>query len=148
MRARNQASLYLLNSEFDGNTLFPGDKGAAVIMADADGSSKVSVKLQGVSFRQTSPISFPNLLADNRDDHGEAVFYSNSSIPQVCVYEGSEEETPSCRFESAQSLTSASPDFISASSNFLVLTQQVRTRCRRCSTPHSNPSNVPCIRDM
>ena len=79
----------LVQCTFAGNTLFPDDYGAAVIVADAS-SGYPRVRLEGCTFSNNTPSTLPTLLANNRgaDVGDEALFYSDSASPSVCTYEG------------------------------------------------------------
>lgn len=81
----------LVGCSFERNTLFPSDIGSSVIEADANDPAErdTEVRLEGCTFSNNTPSTLPILLADNRaEDFVEGVFYSDSTFPSVCAYEG------------------------------------------------------------
>ena len=125
------ARVSLVQCTFAGNTLFPEDFGAAVIEAEAFfGSSQVT--LEGCTISNNTPSTLPTLLADNReaDVRNEAVFYSDSSSPSVCMYEGDDtSSTPPCVDSSPLALDEAGADFLTPTDAWFVEVQQVRPSC-------------------
>ena len=112
-----------------GNTIFPG---AAVI--EASGSPQV--RLEGCTFSNNTPSTLPTLLADNRnfDDYGEgkeAVFFSDSSSPSVCTYEGDDDYStpPPCVDSSPLALEEAGSDFLNTTNEWSLEVQEVRPCC-------------------
>lgn len=129
-------SLVALKScDFLFNTILPFDKGSAVIQVDSydDAFRDTAVRLEDCTFNITSSET-PVLLLDNREDEvQEAVIYSDSSFPPVCIYEGKNQSSapPACIMAQPSPLSQADDVFISPSSDWLVQVQQVRTNSFR-----------------
>lgn len=123
----------LVGCSFERNTLFPYDYGAAVIQADASADySNTEVWLEGCIFSDNLPYTLPALLADNREtDTAKGRFYSDSSSPTVCTYEGPDQFStpPPCESSSPEPLavpgSTATRGFLTASNSWLVDVQEV-----------------------
>ena len=130
--AESDARVSLVQCTFDGNTLFPYEWGAAVIVAGALFGSP-QVRLEGCTFSNNTPSTLPTLLADNRGAEvgDEALFYSDSPSPSVCTYEGVDESsTPlPCVDSSPLALDEAGADFLTPTDAWFVEVQQVRPSC-------------------
>jgi hypothetical protein len=119
--------LAMTRTIFDSNFLFADNYGAAVVEADAAGGS--AVRLQECTFAGKPPgETLPRLLADNRGVEEEAVFYSDSEDPVVCVYEGAGqvEPPPECKNDVPKVLQESADKFLSGCSAWLITIQEVR----------------------
>lgn len=129
LRAFAGAAVSLVRCTFMNNTLFPSDFGAAIIQADGDDRYGTSqVRLQGCSFSGNTPPTLPVLLADNRDDNNaRAEFYSDSSEPQVCVYEGLDDSSapPPCMMVAPSGLGDSKTAFLDSKNPWLQQVQEV-----------------------
>lgn len=86
--------------------------------------------VQGCTFTDNSPDSFPVLLADNREvADSKGVFYSDPQLSgvQVCGYEGPDQysRAPPCTMSDPLALQEAGTQFLNASSPWFVNVQQV-----------------------
>lgn len=127
------------------NNIIPFAKGSAVIQADSydDAFRDTEVRLEGCTFGNNSfgEISFSDptftntsaamatLLADNREDEvQQAVFYSDSQSPAVCVYEGHNQSSipPPCDMSKPKPLSRAKDVFLTPFTPWLLSVKQVR----------------------
>jgi hypothetical protein len=135
------APVSLVNCLFSNTTILQRNYGAAVIeAAGIDSASKhTEVRLQGCEFERTSPSTLPILVADDRGTkRRKATFYSDSSHPRVCTYEGADPlalDGP-CIMSYPKPLKFAESDFLTADDAWLLQVQKVLSICScRCIPP-------------
>lgn len=126
----------LVGVTLQGNTII--DTGTsdndALVLADAGDdedtpatSPDTQIRMEGCTISGNTKTSRPTLLADNRGvEYAQGSFFSDTATPQVCAYTGAEGAATKCTMSTPQPLSAAGNRFLTASSAWLVDTQEVR----------------------